>query len=136
MGTNYYAQLNVCDKCNKPEDVLHIGKSSCGWTFMFRGYRNHYIREGFEVNLDSWQKWQLFLKQPNIQIINEYDEIITYDDFYRLVEDKKNETFNHAKLTIEKSPEIFYKPEFISEEYIRQNWIDSDGNSFTDTEFC
>lgn len=136
MGTNYDAHINCCDKCERPEYVLHIGKSSAGWTFSFRGYRNYYVNETTELNIDTWRKWQLFLKQPNVKIYNEYGEVISYDDFYNIVEQKKNEPFNHAKLTLEKSDKIFYKPEFVSEEYIKQNWIDEDGNSFSDTEFC
>lgn len=39
MGTNYYVRVpceNACEHCNGTKDV-HLGKSSAGWAFTFRG---------------------------------------------------------------------------------------------------
>ena len=32
MGTNYYIETEVCECCDR-SDIIHIGKSSCGWVF-------------------------------------------------------------------------------------------------------
>jgi hypothetical protein len=38
MGTNYYLRQTACSGCGR-YDEFHIGKSSAGWSFSFRGYR-------------------------------------------------------------------------------------------------
>ena len=32
MGTNYYIETEKCECCDR-SDMIHIGKSSCGWVF-------------------------------------------------------------------------------------------------------
>ena len=39
MGTNYYLYYNVCECCGR-QDSIHIGKSSCGWRFLFHWHPN------------------------------------------------------------------------------------------------
>jgi hypothetical protein len=39
MGTNYYVVENACECCNRYDETLHIGKSSCGWAFTFQGVK-------------------------------------------------------------------------------------------------
>lgn len=39
MGTNFYWHDNRCDHCGRFE-AHHVGKSSMGWSFAFRGYRH------------------------------------------------------------------------------------------------
>lgn len=53
MGTNFYTVADpVCDNPAHTER-LHIGKSSAGWKFGFRAYRDR--------DLVSWEAWRLFL---------------------------------------------------------------------------
>lgn len=90
MGTNYYAARN------RPttHSPYHIGKSSFGWLFCF------------QVQNETWDEppvvWNTFaqvkdwLKKYTVDstefvIINEYDKIIQYDDFIRLVENMQND---------------------------------------------
>lgn len=49
MGTNYYLLKNVCPTCGRPEERLHIGKSSVGWAFGL-----HVIPEEGIKTLDDW----------------------------------------------------------------------------------
>lgn len=38
MGTNYEWKSDICDKCGRPSETLHIGKQSAGWDFLFRAH--------------------------------------------------------------------------------------------------
>lgn len=77
MGTNYYLHL-VSDEgfCT----ILHIGKSSVGWKFLFRGHA--------DLDLNSVEDWRTRTRQGNI--FNEYDDKTAYDTFWSLVRAKKS----------------------------------------------
>lgn len=79
MGTNYYVAENRCDCCQRYDRTHHIGKSSWGWSFSFRGYR--------EERLVSWQAWREFLQDR--QIVDEYGRFIDYGDFCHMIETVK-----------------------------------------------
>lgn len=83
MGTNYYAIKN---KISLYPQSIHIGKSSAGWKFLFRGYfkGENYIFENLEIK--SIDDWKTFLKNYDYIILDEYDKIISYDDFFKMVE--------------------------------------------------
>ena len=93
MGTNYYA-------VKKEPTVLspiHIGKSSMGWKFCFHkvcSFEN-YINE---EPLNTFPQWKKFLEEQtangNIVIMNEYNEVVSLDDFLTMVETKQKEN-NH-----------------------------------------
>lgn len=85
MGTNYYA-ISEKSTHSKP---LHIGKSSVGWKFLFykvEDYENYFTYK----TIDTYEKWKELLQNENISIINEYDEIIDFDSFVKLVEIKQH----------------------------------------------
>lgn len=90
MGTNYYAVKN------KPTVLspIHIGKSSMGWKFCFHKVYNsdNYINE---EPLNTFPQWKKFLEEQtangNVVIVNEYDEVVSVDEFLELVEKKQNE---------------------------------------------
>jgi len=99
MSTNYYAIQNPTEelktKIKNAVDAddfelvkelipkkIHIGLSAAGWKFLF----NHNEWEFFEKTLDSLQN---FLKQ--CQIVNEYGNEKTFEEFWNLVESKQNE---------------------------------------------
>jgi hypothetical protein len=107
MGTNYYAKLNRCKECGRG-DVIHLGKSSCGWQFFFQ-----YNGGKFYKNIEEMKEW---LKDKYIE--NEYGEKVNVNEFWKLVEEKKKEINNH------------------SERYASANDFIIDGYSFTDSEFC
>jgi len=121
MGTNYYAHLNVCSHCNKAEEIFHIGKSSFGWTFSFRG---HKYNSPTGEPLLSYIDWVKFLMRSNVTIKDEYDRVISYQEFIDLVESKKTEPNNHT---------VYVAKEYPSQ--VRYCWTDQQGNSFSDQEF-
>lgn len=87
MGTNYYLVKN------KPsiDSGLHIGKSSIGWRFLFHKLS---IWEA-DKPLNTFEQWRDYLKETtesgNYVILNEYDEVVSLDDFLKMVANKQNE---------------------------------------------
>ena len=81
MGTNYYLQT--------PNNKLHIGKSSCGWTFALRVYPK------LDINtLEDWVK--LFHDEKN-KIYDEYDSLVTYDNMYDAITHRHGNTFQYKQ---------------------------------------
>ncbi len=87
MGTNYYARINICKCCGKPEEEIHIGKSSAGWTFTFHATEK----------IRSYKEWLKILSKKETEIYNEYDEKVYIKDFKRMVENKRTEKNNQAR---------------------------------------
>jgi hypothetical protein len=79
MGTNYYAHVNICEHCGKPDNVVHIGKSSMGWVFAMHVY------PGEPGMPHDWKSWQRFLKREDVVIVDEYGDSISLDKFSRTV---------------------------------------------------
>lgn len=89
MGTNYYA---VEKKFSLHRNIIHIGKSSAGWKFLFHGYQNYeYAWDKSPINLNSLEDWKKFLMNKEYGILDEYDEEISYEDFFKKVEEKQTE---------------------------------------------
>ena len=85
MGTNYYAVKN------RPSihRGLHIGKSSHGWKFLFQRQNDSWCDP--EVHWNSYEDVRDWLKRHVVEdkayvILNEYDEIVSYDEFVKIVE--------------------------------------------------
>lgn len=58
MSTNYFLNQKPCEHCGRSDDRIHIGKSSGGWVFAWRGYH-----PGEEVPpLSSPSQWEDYLK--------------------------------------------------------------------------
>ena len=89
MGTNYYVNYNICKCCGRGEQV-HIGKSSCGWKFLFYAPRKSEYGFNYETitSIDDWKK---FLKENEHTIEDEYGKPIPDEDFWIKVEKKQNE---------------------------------------------
>jgi len=126
MGDNYYVASNHCECCNRYDEDYHIGKSSHGWAFSFRGYRGE--------RLVSWAAWKEFLRDKTI--MNEYGERVDYDWFVNHIETykspryvdkhgRKNQIHNEAGRN-DKYP--WFDPEY--------DWDDEEGYSFSSREFC
>lgn len=88
MGTNYYLVRN------RPsiDSGLHIGKSSAGWRFLFH---KHSI---WDVGrpLGTFEQWRDYLKETTVDkkthvIMNEYDEVVSYEWLMELIENKQKE---------------------------------------------
>ena len=79
MGTNYYAKINICPCCKKPEETAHLGKSSAGWSFALQ-----YNGGRFYTDFEGMKDW---LKGKVIE--DEYGGKISKEDFIKMVESKK-----------------------------------------------
>ena len=79
IGTNYYWFEKERKKNQLTEEGLHIGKDSCGWVFNFQVHNS--------LNLTAVEAYKEFTKKG--YIYNEYDELIPYNDFWKIVEDSK-----------------------------------------------
>ena len=88
MGTNYYVVPNR-PTITKP---IHIGKSSMGWMFLFHDvnepYRDVPIVWHTYEEVKAWL-YRNTIEYPFYVIINEYDEIVSYDHFISMVEQKQ-----------------------------------------------
>lgn len=80
MGTNYYVDSEGdCPNCTRTHVCqVHLGKSSMGWKFCFALHKELYS------NIEELKEW---LKGREIR--NEYDEPVTYKDFWAMVEAKQ-----------------------------------------------
>jgi hypothetical protein len=79
MGTNYYVKDEPrCPTCGRASDVYHIGKSSMGWKFLFRGYEDQ--------GLTSASKWFEYLASRNI--VDEYGTEWLLEEFISLIKSK------------------------------------------------
>lgn len=116
MGTNYDAHLNVCQHCDRAEEVVHIGKSSVGWTFSFHG-TDHFR---------SWNDWKAELKRSTTRIVDEYGQRHTFEEFEKLIEGKRDQPNNHAAQVASGK---------INDKY-GAHWLDEEGHSFSEGEFC
>lgn len=87
MGTNYYAVKK------KPTIVepLHIGKSSCGWKFLFHEV-NKYNQYECDLEIHTFEQWKEFLEtNDKIVILDEYDREVSVKEFLELIEEKQKE---------------------------------------------
>ena len=116
MGTNYYVVPN------RPSiaEPIHIGKSSMGWMFLFHDVDEPYndtpiIWHSYE-EVKDWLHKYAYSNADDYVIINEYDEIIPYHDFIKLVE--------HKQERFKDNPDNF--------KYVRN----VNGYRFDDREFC
>ena len=102
MGTNYYVVRN------RPsvEEPIHIGKSSCGWMFLFQEidspwYEPPIVWHTYEQVMDWLQRYTV--DTDEYIILNEYDEIVNLEDLIELIEEKQKlckdnpDNFTHCK---------------------------------------
>ena len=90
MGTNYY----VVRTRPTTDEPIHIGKASIGWKFNFQTHNDTWGNPPVIWNTyDQVYEWlyQNTVQSNNYVIIDEYDEIISFDDFVALVEEKQKE---------------------------------------------
>lgn len=106
MGTNFYASHKHCNKC-KRYDLIHIGKSSAGWTFGF-----HATDE-----IRSYKDWIKFLSKKDVKIFSEYEVEISLFEFKEMVKVKRLEPNCHAK------------------QYPDHSFLDEESNGFSEGEF-
>lgn len=86
MGTNYYTKTTERPTCSHKSEGIHLGKSSGGWTFSFQYNGGQYYK-----NIEEMKEWL-----ANKQIVNEYGEDITHEEFWGMVAHKQEEKLNHT----------------------------------------
>lgn len=80
MGTNYDLHYDICPNCNR-KSTLHLGKCSAGWKFLFQAY----------PHLKSVEDYKKFMQENNCLIVDEYDQLITKEEFWKMVEQHQTE---------------------------------------------
>lgn len=79
MGTNYYAKIDICPACERPQQIIHLGKSSYGWKFMFAYNGGIYYK-----NVKEMKK---FLVGKLIE--SEYGDKVSPAKFWKMIEEKQ-----------------------------------------------
>lgn len=77
MGTNFYL-TTWCPHCGDVKRK-HLGKSSCGWKFLFHKYKDIKNYEDFKEIIQTGD------------ICDEYGELWSAEDLIDLIESKQNE---------------------------------------------
>lgn len=80
MGTNYYYYYNVCECCGR-SDILHIGKSSCGWVFSL-----HILPE---LDINDLDDWINLFNTENSYIKDENDILISSTDMLDIITNRE-----------------------------------------------
>ncbi len=106
MGMNYYYRSEICKCCSRYNSV-HLGKSSAGWAFSFKG----------DEQIRSYADWLHTLEAGGV-IVDEAGAEISLKDFKAKVEAKKND----RKGSVDPSRE--------------DQWEDAEGHPFCDYEYC
>lgn len=82
MGTNYYlAAPHLADHFDDGERGVHIGKSSAGWKFGWRGHPALGIK-----SKDDW--FHLFRNCGDAMIVDEYRAMVTFSQFEDICDDE------------------------------------------------
>lgn len=87
MSTNYYAtfianRIDFEGTAYKTKETLHIGKSSGGWVFNWRGYKSDDERIDFlcVLQIATVEDWIKALQAAE-SIEDEYGQEMTFDEF-------------------------------------------------------
>lgn len=88
MGTNYYAVKNRPTVCSP----IHIGKSSYGWLFLFHEQSDPWRED--EPTWHTYEEVRTWLyehtvKEKDYVIMDEYDRIVSFDQFFEMVDIKQ-----------------------------------------------
>jgi len=79
MGTNYYWRYNICDKCNR-YDELHIGKSSFGWAFSLHVYPEQKWADDDYIVIENLEDWKEKFTTEGSKIFDEYNREVSKDE--------------------------------------------------------
>lgn len=137
MSVNYFAKRGCthpgCEVLHLNETVegstngelgLHVGKSSGGWDFLWRGHE--------DLNLVSRARWEDWLRQPGVIIVAEHGIEYTPREFLETIVDDKlaKAVIQHARYWLRHSRDSLDNSLNVT------CWVDEDGHPFCGTEFC
>lgn len=103
MGMNYYVKIDTKEAIQDAlyanslvysvldSFELHIGKSSYGWKFVFQQQEIYNPLNRWTNLLNSYRSWKEFLTTAPVVIINECNEEVNKEEFFKMVEEKQNE---------------------------------------------
>lgn len=100
MGTNYYLhrQPNPCPTCGRQDDTeFHIGKSSMGWVWVWRGYRDDHPL----APLTTPDEWEARLRREvadGAVIRDEYGQDVPLDELLGMVESKADSQHRNSRV--------------------------------------
>lgn len=130
MGCNYYLVSKPCITCGSVSERKHIGKSSAGWQFHFRGYPPEIV---------SFSDWVSEFGNLNKEIIDEHHRRISPQDFIDIVYCKKEGmSFCNiiSNIPMNAKEREYLEHNKIDYEYqVLGSWKDNEGFSFTGREF-
>ena len=125
MGTNYYLRTEICPHCDREKERIHVGKSSGGWPFLFRGYRK-WPPDGLPHPIITAREWREFLTAAEARggaLYDEYGQRQELTEFWAHIERKRAET---------EGPSLSPQYQHGEREY---EWFDAEGYRFCDNEF-
>jgi hypothetical protein len=126
MGTNYYLRTDVCAHCSRERERIHVGKSSAGWPFLFRGYRK-WPPDGVPHPITSAKEWRDFIARAI-----KFDNAKLFDEYGKEQDVEKLWEFAKSKLSETRGPEA--SPGYRHGDRDSE-WIDAEGYRFCDNEF-
>lgn len=99
MSTNYY----VTFRKNGKDNEIHIGKRSFGMKFLFAENQQAKL-------LNSWKRWQNFLRNGNKTIKDEYGATIPFETFVKTVEARQREGMTYQDQDRYHPDPSYYRP--------------------------
>ena len=103
-------------------EVVHLGKRSGGWQFLFRYYKNNRFWSANFQSIDD------FLRNSDYEIFDEYGKKYTVDEFWN---DAVGDSLYHG-MTLDKNDDISDK--WFVQRFLKTEFT-SDGLRFCDSEF-
>lgn len=87
MSTNYYLHRPTCDNCGRDYDLVHVGKLSSGWRFLWRGHRGD-VTENVPTlsSRDEWNAWLDWQRSRGALLFNESGDVVPLSEFRRIVQ--------------------------------------------------
>ena len=103
MSTNYYFHKNICSKCNKPDEIIHIGLSSGGWCFNLHVYPEKSI-----YALSDWERiWE---DSKNCKIVDEHGNTKTIDEMLIIIVDRHGPAAMDWEKVLNNNPNVVKGP--------------------------
>lgn len=125
MGTNYYLKPNVCERCGRGEERIHIGKASAGWKFCFREYREDWR----DFKIKSVAEWRSVIAIDWNEIEDEYGHGVLKCDFWGMVERKQGDQWDGVNTP----PPNDNRHQRHRDDHC---YLDPEGYRMDDSEFC
>ena len=123
MGTNYFIKSDAGSACaccghTPPSQEVHLGKSSGGWAFLFKGNRDPENGPLVTTEQEWWAELQRRVHAGQF-VWDEYGDIISLPELRKVI-DSTRQGRPHTQLVTAAHSSA---------------WQDEEGNSFMESEF-